>query len=206
MADHTPMITVAAAAMLAASLNVQAQSPPPSDTGSDAKYQQSPWARDQQSNGASAETTNGASAETRDSDATANPSASDLHFVDQAAQSGHAEIAEARMAVKDSSNPKLKRVAEMIERDHRAADRQLAAIAKREGITLPPRSPVKGSSPSDFSDSDYISSQIQAHQAAISLFQKETQEGSDGDLKRFAQQALGVLKHHLKALQALQNA
>jgi putative membrane protein len=58
----------------------------------------------------------------------------------------------------------------------------------------------------NYSDSDYISSQIKAHQDAIALFQNESQNGQDPQLKAFAQKTLPKLEHHLHALQALQNA
>jgi len=132
--------------------------------------------------------------------------ASDGDFVTKAATAGHEEVADARQALKDSSRADVKRVAAMLRHDHQMADRKLAKIAKQDGLTLPPRGSMTPTTEATYSDSDYISSQIKAHQDAIALFQNESQNGQDPQLKAFAQKTLPKLEHHLHALQALQNA
>jgi putative membrane protein len=131
--------------------------------------------------------------------------AGDDDFVTKAATAGHEEVADAREALKDSSRADVKRVAAMLRRDHQMADRKLAQIAKRDGLTLPPHGSMASSTETNYSDSDYISSQIKAHQDAIALFQNESQNGQDPQLKAFAQKTLPKLEHHLHALEALQN-
>jgi len=130
----------------------------------------------------------------------------DNDFVTKAATAGHEEIVDARQALKDSTRADVKRVAAMLRRDHQMADRKLAQIAKRDGLTLPPHGGMMAPTEANYSDSDYISSQIKAHQDAIALFQNESQNGQDPQLKAFAQKTLPKLEHHLQALQALQNA
>ncbi len=132
--------------------------------------------------------------------------ASDGDFVTKAATAGHEEVADARQALKDSSRADVKRVAAMLRHDHQMADRKLAKIAKQDGLTLPPRGSMTPTTETNYSDSDYISSQIKAHQDAIALFQNESQNGQDPQLKAFAQKTLPKLEHHWHALQALQNA
>jgi len=130
----------------------------------------------------------------------------DGDFVAKAAQAGHEEVADARQAIEDSNRPDVKRVAAMLRRDHTMADRKLARIAKRDGLALPPPGSTPNTTVASYSDSDYISSQIKAHQDAIALFQNESQNGQNPQLKAFARRTLPKLEHHLHALQKLQNA
>jgi putative membrane protein len=133
-------------------------------------------------------------------------SMSDDDFVTKAAEAGHEEVADARQAIKDSSRADVKRVAAMLRRDHMMADRKLARIAKKDGLSLPPPGSMSSSTETNYSDSDYITSQIKAHQDAIALFKNESQNGQNPQLKAFAQQTLPKLEHHLHALEKLQNA
>jgi putative membrane protein len=131
--------------------------------------------------------------------------ASDDDFVAKAATAGHEEVADARQALKDSNRADVKRVAAMLRRDHMMADHKLAQIAKHDGLSLPPHGSIPQSTATNYSDSDYIQSQIKAHEEAIALFQNESQNGQDPQLKAFAQKTLPKLEHHLQALQALAN-
>jgi putative membrane protein len=130
----------------------------------------------------------------------------DGDFVAKAAAAGHEEVAEARQAIKDTSRPDVKRVAAMLRRDHRAADRKLARIAKRDGLALPPLGGEPNTTAAGYSDSDYISSQIKAHRDAIQLFKNESQNGQNPQVRAFARQTLPTLQHHLHALEKLQDA
>src|SRR5262249_35026470 len=47
-------------------------------------------------------------------------------------------------------------------------------------------------------DREYMSSQVRAHEKAESLFKKEASNGSDPDLRAFAEKALPGVRGHLK--------
>ena len=53
-------------------------------------------------------------------------------------------------------------------------------------------------------DRGFIESQVKAHQEAITLFEQQAKNGSDADLKAFAQKQLPGLRNHLKQAQDLQ--
>jgi putative membrane protein len=53
-------------------------------------------------------------------------------------------------------------------------------------------------------DRGFIEAQVKAHQEAIALFEKQANDGDDGDLKAFAQKQLPALRNHLKQAQDLQ--
>jgi putative membrane protein len=132
-------------------------------------------------------------------------SPADAAFLAKAVPAGHEEVMAARTALKMSKSPGVKSAAQMMERDHRMANKKLAGLAKQKGWTLPPRD-ASAAAPTNYSDDEYITSQIKAHQDAIALFKDEAASGSDPDLRTFAQKTLPALQHHLTALQALQSS
>jgi len=132
-------------------------------------------------------------------------SPTDAAFVSKAVPAGREEVMAARGAMTMSKSAGVKKAARLLHQDHRLANRKLAAIARQKGWTLPPRD-ASAAAPSNYSDDEYVSSQIKAHQDAIALFTDEAANGSDSDLRAFAQNTLPALRHHLKALQALQSS
>ena len=55
-------------------------------------------------------------------------------------------------------------------------------------------------------DEGYVAEQIKAHQEAISLFEQESTNGTDADLKAFATAQLPALRDHLREAETLQRA
>ena len=127
-------------------------------------------------------------------------SPTDTAFLAKAVPAGREEVAAARTAIKLSKSAAVKKAAEMMSRDHRMANHELAALAAKKGWSLPPRD---AAAPTGYTDEAYVTAQVRAHQDAIALFTDEAANGSDADLKAFAQKTLPTLQHHLKALQAL---
>lgn len=133
----------------------------------------------------------------------ATPSSADAAFIAKALPAGHDEIRAAHAAIKGSTDAGVTKAAKMIIRDHRMANKKLVALSRQKGWALPPHGPSAPAA-GGYSDQQYIAGQIQAHQDAIALFQNEAAQGSDSDLRAFAQQTLPKLQHHLKTLQSLQ--
>jgi putative membrane protein len=132
-------------------------------------------------------------------------SPTDAAFLAKAVPAGREEVMAARGAMKMSKSAGVKKAAQMMHRDHRMANRKLAALAMQKGWTLPPRD-AAAATPTSYSDDEYVAGQVKAHQDAIALFTDEAASGSDQDLRAFAQATLPALRHHLKALQALQSS
>jgi putative membrane protein len=138
-------------------------------------------------------------------------SSADHSFATKAAAAGAAEIADAQLALKNSSRQDVKNFAQRMVDDHTKAADQLKSIATSEGITLP-----NGESAADKKNTDalqklngaafdqkYIQGQRAAHKQAVSLFTSESKSGKDGQLKSFASQTLPTLQDHLKMITAM---
>jgi putative membrane protein len=135
----------------------------------------------------------------------------DKDFAMKAAQAGMAEIAEARIALKNSQRPDVQIFARRMIADHTKANEQLKTIAKEQGIELP-NAPDDGDlmrmkqlgalAGKDF-DNAYIQQEVKDHQAAVALFAQESDSGQNPQLKSFATTTLPTLKEHDKMANAL---
>jgi putative membrane protein len=127
----------------------------------------------------------------------------DRDFVLAATQAGQQEVHDAAWAAKSSRMERIRQIAQMLLEDHKASNAKLSTLAHDKGMSLPVTAASASPTPS-FSDGEYLTSQIQAHEDAIALFSSEADRGADQDFRAFAQQMLPVLRSHLKALRALQ--
>jgi putative membrane protein len=138
----------------------------------------------------------------------ANVSSADRNFAVKAAAAGTAEIANAQIALKNSSRQDVKDFAQRMVTDHTKAADQLKSIASSKNITLP-----SGESAADKKNTDalqklkgaafdqkYIRGQRAAHKEAVSLFTSESKNSKDSELKSFATQTLPTLQDHLKMI------
>ena len=139
---------------------------------------------------------------------TSNP---DKDFVMKAAKAGIAEVAEARIALKNSQRPDVQMFARRMIADHTKANEQLKTIAKEQGMELP-NAPddeelmhIKqlGALAGEDFDKAYIEKEVKDHQAAVVLFAHESDNGQNAQLKSFATATLPTLKEHDKMANAL---
>lgn len=146
---------------------------------------------------------------------TAGPVAgSDRAFVSEAANTSLAEVEAARLVEARTDNASIKSMAQQMERDHAGINDELKRLASQKGIDLPttiggePRGQlsrlttlskpeVDGTFVRDFG--------IEAHQKAISLFERQAREGQDPELKAFAERMLPKLREHLAMAQQMQS-
>jgi putative membrane protein len=79
-------------------------------------------------------------------------------------------------------------------KDHSAANEELMAMAKEENIQLP-----AAKSPGSWkSDKDYIDMMVKDHEKDLAEFQAEAKDGSDPDLKKFAEKTSKIIEKHLQ--------
>lgn len=130
-------------------------------------------------------------------------------FANKAAESDLFEISSGELAVKNSKNQHVKDLGQMMVADHGKSSQMLAEIAKAEGLTL--SSPLSKEHEATLEtlqksgneiDAPYVQSQEQAHRDAISIFEDYASNGDNPQLKKFAQDALPVLKKHLEKVEA----
>lgn len=139
-------------------------------------------------------------------------SGNDRHFITQASEDGHAEVALGKLAQQNGANKAVKDFGQRMVADHGKANQELAGIATKLGVT-PPKQPgskhkadmkkfssLKGA---DF-DREYAEHMVMDHEKAVALFEKEARNGDAAELKAFASKTLPVLQEHLKMAQALQ--
>ena len=140
---------------------------------------------------------------------TATPASSeDNDFAMKAAAAGMAEVEQGKMAAQKAANAQVKAYANRLVRDHTTANTQLKAIAKRHDIELPASAPAASdpwmSQSGAAFDKGFIDAQVKAHEDAVTLFENESKNGSDKELKAFAAKQLPGLRAHLKQAQDLQ--
>ncbi|MFP3566511.1 DUF4142 domain-containing protein [Paraburkholderia sp. SIMBA_030] len=139
-------------------------------------------------------------------------SPADQQFVQDASQADATEIAAAKIALRNSSDPHVKTFAQQMIIDHTKLSRSMDALAARKGLGAAPAADsalvgklqtLKGQA----FDQAYVEQvALEGHQKAVDLFQKESESGTDAQLKAAAMHALPTIKHHLAMAQQLAGA
>ncbi|ARO33593.1 hypothetical protein NXC14_PC00052 (plasmid) [Rhizobium sp. NXC14] len=132
-------------------------------------------------------------------------------FATRASISNMFEVEAARIEVAKGSAEDAKQFANDMLKDHGRAGPALTQAAKEDGVELPSaldeehqkKLEALGQSPESDLDQAYLSTQVSAHQQAVSLFLDYSQNGPDGALKRAAQKILPDLRMHLTRIQGL---
>jgi putative membrane protein len=120
-------------------------------------------------------------------------SAKDKDFMHNAAKGGMMEVAMGKMAEEKAQNSDVKAFGKRMVTDHSKANNELMALAEKKGVKLPNEKPAKHWS----SDKDYIDMMVKDHEKDLAEFQAEASNGSDPDLKKFADRTAKVVQKHL---------
>jgi putative membrane protein len=136
---------------------------------------------------------------------------SNQQFVTQATQANLAEIQLGQLAIQKSSNSQVKQYAQMLIQDHTQANSQLKQLASSKSLSVPTqpnaqqraaKARLSGLSGQAF-DRAYIQQMEQDHTKSVALFQKESQQGQDPDLKNLAATLLPKLQSHEQEAQQI---
>jgi putative membrane protein len=134
---------------------------------------------------------------------------SDRLFAQLAAAGGLAEVQFAKLAGERGGAKSIKDFADLMAKDHGAANAKLKQLAEDAKIPLPDKipqddvdvrkrlDPLKGSA----FDVAYIKAQIVDHQKTVQLLEWEIDSGEDAELQRFAAETLPTVLHHLELAQ-----
>lgn len=130
----------------------------------------------------------------------------DKDFLENAAQSGHAEIEGSKMAQSKAMSAEVKAFAQQMIEDHTRVSEELTALAKSKGYTPPTepsivqRTKLKALSAMDDGFDESYADQIgvEAHEDAVELFKEAAAEAEDPDIKAFAAKTLPGLEKHLE--------
>ena len=135
----------------------------------------------------------------------------DAKFAVDAANGGMAEVALGKLAQQQATSAAVKDFANMMVTDHSKANDELMALAKSKNITLPDSvSNDKKQAMMDLSkktgadfDKAYVDMMVDDHKSTISLFEDESKNGKDADIKAFADKTLPTLRTHLTHIQSI---
>jgi putative membrane protein len=143
----------------------------------------------------------------------AKPSKSDVAFLKQAAENGHAEVESGKLALqKAADDAQVRRFAQMMVDDHQKSGEELKALATSKGVEVPAepsmaqRARIKMLSTADGADFSrrYIEGMgVEAHKETIELFQKAAKGADSADVKAFATKTLPTLQKHMAMAQEL---
>jgi putative membrane protein len=135
---------------------------------------------------------------------------SDRDFVMTAAHDGMMEVELGRLALERASSPEVKQFAQRMIDDHSKANADLSTLASSKGLTVPAQMDAKQQahldkmkgdltkvSGMDF-DHQYMKMMEKDHEKAVRLFEKQSTNGKDADLKSFASTTLPTLQSHLQ--------
>jgi len=137
---------------------------------------------------------------------------SDATFVLKASGSGLAEGNLGRIAVKRAASADVRRFAQKMIDDHTKANTELLALADKARLRPAPAMDAAHErmatslgklSGGDF-DREYMDGQVKDHEEAVALFEKESKEGKNEDLKGWAGKTLPHLREHLKMAREVQ--
>lgn len=143
--------------------------------------------------------------------ALASEKSGDESFYKEAAADGLTEIEQGKIAQGKGQSQDVKEFAQMMVRDHSAANDRLKAIASIKGIELP-NSPNVGQTlaigklnllSGESFDKSYVKGMVKDHQEDITAFEKEVRTGKDSDARQFAAATLVTLKMHLNQIQSV---
>ena len=132
-------------------------------------------------------------------------STADQNFAVNTAIAGMTEIQAGQLAEQKGMAQDVKDYGALMVKDHTAAADKLKAIAAQKNITLPSTlSPdaqknidgLQNESGKKF-DKDYLAMMVSDHKKVISAFEDESKNGSDADIRAFADSTLHTLHQHL---------
>ena len=126
-------------------------------------------------------------------------------FVEDASAKGVAEVEAGKLAMEKGTAADVKTFADMMVKDHTAANQKLKALADKKNIDVSDDAELLDKakamilelrSAKSF-DQAYANNQVKAHEATIEIFEDEIKHGEDAELKAFATETLPKLKAHL---------
>lgn len=126
-------------------------------------------------------------------------------FVEDASAKGVAEVEAGKLAQEKGTAADVKTFAAMMIKDHTEANTKLKGIADTKKLEVSDNAMLMDKAKSMILelrsaksfDQAYANNQVVAHEQTIKLFEKESTDGKDPELKAFATQMLPKLREHL---------
>ena len=128
----------------------------------------------------------------------------DKDFMQTAAKDGLMEVEMGKMGQKQAKNAEVKKFATRMVTDHSKANAQLKALAKKKGVSLDSEAPKMEKMDDATFDKEYMDHMVKEHEKDVAAFEEEAKDGSDPDVKAWANKTLPTLKKHLEMAKQIQ--
>jgi len=136
----------------------------------------------------------------------------DKTFLMTASQGGHAEVVLATLAIKKAGHDEVKKLAQMLEKDHSANNQELKSLATSKGVVVATTLDAEHQQLHDrlekldgaAFDRAYSTAMVDGHKKMIALFEQAS-VSKDAQVKAFAEKTLPALREHLKHAQHAQS-
>jgi putative membrane protein len=125
----------------------------------------------------------------------------DKTFMKKAAKGGMMEVAMGRLAEQKGQSEDVKSFGKRMVTDHSKANDELKKIAAGKNVKLPEKEPKVSWS----SDKVYMDAMVKDHEKDLAEFQEEAKNGSDPDVKKFAEDTAKVVQEHLDLAKQIQS-
>jgi putative membrane protein len=132
-------------------------------------------------------------------------SSRDAKFLAKVALINMEEIRLGELAQQNSSTQDVKELGQMMVDDHKNSQEELVQLAAKKSITLPTSmdslamadyNKLVSKSGTEF-DKGYTDMMVNGHKGAIALFESESKDASDADVRQWAGSVLPTLQKHL---------
>lgn len=132
-------------------------------------------------------------------------------FLRSAAHSGTAEVEMSKLAVQRGESEFVKLIAARIVEDHTKIGDELKQLMAKKNVTLPEEMTAAGRngieslqklSGGEF-DKAYLSAMLKAHETDINTFAEQATNGTDPEIKSFAEKNLPTLQKHLQMVKEI---
>ena len=138
-------------------------------------------------------------------------SSTDSKFVMEAAQAGMLEVQLGKLAVQRGSSAGVKKYGQEMVEEHTEKTQELMEFAKQKGVEVPTEMSSQNKGLTDrlsklsgtSFDTAYKQAMIESHNQAIALFQAQSQQGQDPELKAWATQTLPNLQTQLQMVKQM---
>lgn len=137
--------------------------------------------------------------------------ATDVEFVKHEAAAGMATVQIAGLGVKKATRPEVKTFAEMIVKEHTAANEELKKLAATKGVELSAVIDAKHAeifqkleqySGTEF-DKEFLDVAVSGHKKCVGRFEDAAKDSQDNDVKTWAAKMLPALQAHLAQAEEL---
>jgi putative membrane protein len=133
----------------------------------------------------------------------------DAQLLEKLHEANQLEIAAGKLAQKQTPTPGIQKFGAQLIEDHTAADKEVVAVAKQEGVALHPAdqaplASLRGLKGAKF-DSAFAVMMTKDHKSAVQMVEAAQSEQHDAPVRALIAKTLPVLQKHLHHAEQLEN-